>query len=74
MGIYKGKPTSGTCINDKIDEKPSMLDPDKLSFIETGDYIALDSAWQFLEVTEKTDPATNYVQLDFMKRHLFNLQ
>lgn len=70
----KEKPTSGTCINDKIDEKPSMLDPDKLSFIETGDYIALDSAWQFLEVTEKTDPATNYVQLDFMKRHLFNLQ
>lgn len=70
----KEKPTSGTCINDKIDEKPSILDPDKVSAIKTGDYIALDSAWQFLEVTEKTEPATDYVQLDFMKRHLFNLQ
>lgn len=70
----KEKPTSGTCINDKIDEKPSILDPDKVANIDTGDYIALDSAWQFLEVTEKTEPATDYVQLDFMKRHLFNLQ
>ncbi len=73
--VFKSKePTSGACIDEDVNKNPAILDIENLNKIKTGDYITINTSWELLEVTEKTDPVTDYVSLDFMKRHLFNLQ
>lgn len=68
------KPLVGSCVFNEKDGIGSVDIFEDLDKIDENDYVVVDSSWVMNEIREKTDPEVTYTTLDFLKRHLFNLE